>query len=134
MADRCCDLVQEVFSGVSDTGVNLLDFDFRLSPVVTEFNLTTHPALITGKALLMLLETIQRHDETTIAQSGKPCNADIDADSGGRCWQGLRNVTLRLDRGEPLATRLDYRDIAHLAWHVAAVAVANPAWARKCGR
>jgi hypothetical protein len=32
-ADRCGRLVQEVFAGVGDTGVNLLDVGFRLLPV-----------------------------------------------------------------------------------------------------
>ena len=127
LADRCCSLVQEIFSGVSDAGVNFLDFGFRLFPVTTELRLTTHAPLVTGKALLMFLEAVEWCDEAGVAHGGEPRDADIDADGGSRRGQWLLNFALRLDRGEPLATRLAYRNVTHLAQYITAVAVAYPA-------
>lgn len=127
LADRCCGLVQEIFSGVSDAGVNLLDFGFRLFPVITNFYFAAHATLIACKALLVFLEAILRRDEAAITHGGKPCNADIDTDGGGRCWQWRLDLALRLNRDEPLATRLAHSHIADFAQYIPAVAVAYPA-------
>src|SRR5216683_2590748 len=67
LADRRCGLVQEVFAGVGDAGVNLLDAGLRLLPVVAELDLAAHAALVTGQALLMLLEAVDRRDEARVA-------------------------------------------------------------------
>ena len=127
LADRRCGFVQEVFAGVSDAGVNLLDFGFRLFPVTAELDLAAHAALVARKALLMFLEAVERRDESAVAHRGKPRDADIDADGRRRCWQRLFDFALRLDRYEPLAARLTDGDISHLAQHITAVAVTYPA-------
>ena len=119
--------MQVVFSGVGDVAVNLLDAGFRLRPVTAEFDLAAHAALILGEALLMLLETVKRRDETAVAQGSKTRNADIDADSRGRRGQGLLYLALGLDRHIPLAAVARHGDVLRRAKRVLAVAVANPA-------
>ncbi len=89
LADRRCGFVQEVFPGIRNADVNLLDFGFRFFPVVAELDLAAHAPLVAGKVLLMLLEAAQRRDERFIAHRGEAGNADIDADSGCRHRQGL---------------------------------------------
>jgi hypothetical protein len=84
LADRCTGLVQKVFSGICDVGVNLLDFGFRLFPVVAEPDLAAHAALVAHKALLMLYEAVERCNEAPVAQCGEPGNTDIDADGSCR--------------------------------------------------
>ena len=58
MAGRGTGLMQEIFSGIRDSGVNLLNFGFRLFPVIAKLSFTTHAALIARKSLLMHLQTI----------------------------------------------------------------------------
>jgi hypothetical protein len=58
LADRCSGLVQEVFAGVGDTGVNLLNSGFLLFPVVAEFDFAAHAPLVAGQSLLVFLETV----------------------------------------------------------------------------
>lgn len=127
LADRRCGLVQEVFPGIGDTGMNLLDAGLRLLPVAAELDFAAHAALVARKALLMFLEAVERRDESTVAHRGKPGDADIDANGRRRGWQRLFDFALRLNRREPLAARLAHGDIAHLAQHIAAVAVTQPA-------
>ena len=86
LADRRCGFVQEVFAGVSDAGVNLLDFGFRLFPVTAELHLTAHAPLVTCKALLVHLKAVEWRNIALIAHGGEPRNADIDADSA--CCRG----------------------------------------------
>ena len=131
LADRRCGFVQEVFSGISDAGVNLLDFRFPLFPVTTEFHLAAHAALVTSKALLMLLEAVERREESRVAHGGEPGNADIDADCGGRRGKWVFHFALCLDRRKPLAARLTHGDVTYLTQNVAAVAIAQPAELRK---
>ena len=71
LADRRCGFVQEVFSGVGDTRMNFLNFGFRFFPVVAEFNLAAHAALVTCKTLLMLLEAVERRDIALVTQGGE---------------------------------------------------------------
>ena len=59
LADRGTGLMQEIFSGVRDSCVNLLNFSFRLFPVIAELDFTTHASLIACKALPVRLKTIQ---------------------------------------------------------------------------
>ena len=59
LADRGARFVQEVFSGVGDTGMNLLDSSFRLLPVAAEFNFAAHAPLVFGEALLVLLKAVE---------------------------------------------------------------------------
>ncbi len=42
LADRGTGLMQEIFSGVPDSSVHLLNFGFRLLPVVAGLLFTTH--------------------------------------------------------------------------------------------
>jgi len=123
LADRRCGFVQEIFPGVGDAGVNLLDAGLRLLPVVAELDLAAHPALVARKTLLVFLETVERRDEAAIAHGGETGHADIDADGRRRRGQWLFDLALRLNRREPLAARLAHGDITHLAQYVAAVAV-----------
>jgi putative transposase len=127
LADRRGGFVQEVFAGVGDAGVNLLDALFRLLPVVAELDLAAHAALVAGQPLLVLLETVERHEETGVAQRGEPCNANVDADGASRRRQRLRDLALRLNRHAPLAARLAHGDVAYLTEHVPAVAITPPA-------
>ena len=59
LAERGTGLMQEILSGVRDSGVKLLNFSLRLFPVIAEFDFTTHASLIACKSLLVRLETIQ---------------------------------------------------------------------------
>ena len=59
LADRGAGLMQKIFSGIRDSGVNLLNFSFCLFPVIAERLFTTHAALIARKSLLVRFETIQ---------------------------------------------------------------------------
>jgi len=83
-ADRRCGFVQEILPGISYIAVNLLNFGFRLFPVVAELDLAAHAPLVTGQALLMFFEAVERRDEARVAHCGEPGNANIDAD-GDRC-------------------------------------------------
>ena len=66
-ADRRCGFAQEVFTGVGDAGVNLLNAGLRLLPVVAELDLAAHAALEARRALLMFLEAVARCDKARIA-------------------------------------------------------------------
>ncbi len=77
--------MQEVFAGISDDGVDFLNFGFRFFPVVAELDLMAHAALVARKALLMLLEAVERRNETRVAHGGESCNADINADGACGC-------------------------------------------------
>ena len=123
LADRRCGFVQEVFTGIGDAGVNLLDAGLRLLPVVAELDLMAHTSLVTGQALLMFLEAVERRDIAFVAPGGKPGNADIDTDGRCRGGQRLFDFALRLNRREPLAARLTHGDIAQVAENVPAVAI-----------
>lgn len=124
---RAYNPVQEVFSGIGDTGVNLLDAGSCLFPVIAKFDLAAHAALVTCKTLLMFLKTVERRNEALIAHGGKPDNADIDA-NGCRCRrQRLLNLPFGLNRHEPFSVRLTYGGIADFTQHVPAVSIAQPA-------
>lgn len=84
--------------------MNFLDTGFRLLPVVVELDLAAHAALVAGKPLLMLLETVQGVDERLVALRGEAGDTDIDTDGCRRRGQRLLELALRLDRNEPLAT------------------------------
>ena len=66
-ADRRRGFVQEVFTGVGDAGVNLLNAGLRLLPVVAELDLAAHAALEARQALLMFLEAVARCDKALVA-------------------------------------------------------------------
>jgi hypothetical protein len=63
LADRGRGLVQVVAAGVADAGIDALD---------------------AGKALLVLVEAIERRDERAIGEGGEAGNADIDPDGARR--------------------------------------------------
>ena len=95
--------MQEVFSGVGDAGVNLLDFGACLLPVAAVFNLAAHAALIARQALLVLLEAVERGDESAVAHRGKAGNTHVDADknlqktsAANMCSCAIRFVLLHL--------------------------------------
>src|ERR1700733_1728886 len=96
-ADRCRAVVRQVESGAGDLGVNLPDTRFSAFPVLA--------------ALLLAAR--------------KP--AALDAHLRGRRMDRRRDLTLALDRKEPLGTRLPDCDVAHLTKDLPAVAVAYPA-------
>ena len=126
LADLARSLVQKVFTGVGDAGVHALDSGFRLLPVVAEFDLATHAALIPRKALLVLLEAVERFDRGAIAQGDKMGHSHVDADCFAMRQRRLY-LALRLDGDQPLAAGLADGSVLDFTQHVPAVAVANPA-------
>ena len=86
LADRGTGLVQEIFSGIRDSGVKLLNFSFCLFPVIAELLFTTHTALIACKSLLVRLETIQWRSIVAVTQRRETGNSDIDANGRCRHW------------------------------------------------
>ena len=86
LADRGTGLMQEVFSGVRDSGVNLLNVGFRLFPVITELDFTTHASLRARKALLVRLETIQWRNIAAVTQRRETGDSDIDTNCRCRRW------------------------------------------------
>jgi hypothetical protein len=60
-------LVQKVFPCIRDTGVNPLNFGDCLSPIIAEFDLAAHAALVPRQALLVSLEAAQRRYEAAVA-------------------------------------------------------------------
>ncbi len=127
LAERGRGFVQEILADVGDADVNLGDLGFCFPPVAAELDLAAHRPLVTRQPLLVLLEAVERRDVGAIAQRGKAGDTDIDADGGGRRGHGRRDLPLGLDRHEPRAARLAHGNVAHLAQHVAAVAIAQPA-------
>jgi hypothetical protein len=75
----------------------------------------------------MLFETVERLDVALIAQSGEPCNAEVDPDGAGCRWQRLRNFPLRLNRRKPFFASSRDSDVTQLAEYVATFAIAQPA-------
>lgn len=55
-----------------------------------------------------------------------PGNADINANGACRGWQRWLYFPFGLNRHEPFAARLAHGGVAHLAQHLAAVAIAQP--------
>ena len=100
LADLARSLVQKVFPGIGDAGMNALDAGVCLLPVVAEFDLATHAALIPGKALLGLLEAVERIDVAAVTQGGETGDPHVDADRF-TIRNRLFNFALRLDRYEP---------------------------------
>lgn len=129
LADRGGGLVQEIFTGIGC--VHLLNFGFFLFPVLAEFDLARHSPLVTRKALLVLLEAVERCNETAVAQGGKARNADIDAYGRGVGWHRLGHLPLGLDAGVPLDSALTQSHVPCHARNVPAVAVAHPAQFRQ---
>ena len=78
LADRGTGLMQEIFSGIRDNGVNLLNFNFCLFPVVAELLFTTHAALIACKSLLVRLEAIQWGNITAVTQRSETGDSNIN--------------------------------------------------------
>jgi hypothetical protein len=66
-----------VFPGVRDLGMNLLDLSLCLLPVVAEFNLAAHTALIPGQPLFVLLEAFEGSNKVSIAHGGEAGNAQV---------------------------------------------------------
>ncbi len=76
LADRRCGFVQEVFSDIGNAGVNLVNFGFRLFPVVAELDLVAHAALVARKALLVFVEALlsgaTKSASLNVAKRAKP--------------------------------------------------------------
>ena len=126
-ADRRCGFVQEVFAGIRNAGVNLLDVDFRPLPIAAVLDLAVQAPLVAGKALLMFLETAQRREERPITHRGESGNVGIDADRRCRHRRGLLELAPSLHRHEPLAAGLGESGSTHCALDVSAVSVTQPA-------
>ena len=126
-ADLCCGFVQEVFAGVSDAGVNFLNFPSGFVPVFAVFDLATHLPLVAAQPGLMLLEAAKRRNEAAVAQGGEPNNTHVDSNGASGCWHRLFYFALSLDTGEPLAARLADSDVLGRAKNVPAVAIPDPA-------
>ncbi len=86
LADRGTGLMQEIFSGVRDSGVKLLNFGFRLFPVIAELDFTTQAALRACKSLLVRLETIQWRNIAAVTQRRETGDSDIDTNCRCGCW------------------------------------------------
>ena len=71
LADRCRGLVQEVFAGAGNVGVDPLNPGFFLLPVVAEFDFAAHAPLVTRQTLLVRPETVERGNEAAITQVAK---------------------------------------------------------------
>src|SRR5690606_29472495 len=71
LADGSRGFVQIVAAGVADTGVDFLDFGFRLFPVVAELLFAAHGPLGLCQRLFLAFETIERGEITAVAQRGK---------------------------------------------------------------
>ena len=127
LADGCRGLVQEVAPCIGNTGVNGLDPPFGLVPVLAELHLAAHRPLVPRKTHLALPEAVQRCQERAVAERGKAGDAHVDPDGADGARDRLRNLTLGLDRDEPLAAAAGHGDIAHRAERIPAVAVAQPA-------
>ena len=86
LADRGTGLMQEIVSGIRDSGVNPLNFSFRLFPVIAELLLATHAALIMRQSLLMFFETIQWCNIVAVTQRRESSNPDIDTNCRCGDW------------------------------------------------
>ena len=86
LAERGTGLMQEIFSGIRYRGVNLLNFGFRLFPVITELDFTAHATLRARKALLVLLETIQWGNIAAVTQRRETGDSDINTNCRCGCW------------------------------------------------
>lgn len=84
MADRRCGFVHEIFVDICDVGVIRLDAGLRLLPVVAELNLSADAALVMGKALLVLLNAVDRRDVASFANGSEPGDTDIDTEGRRR--------------------------------------------------
>src|ERR1700728_1204037 len=124
-ADRCRALVQQVESGADDLGVNLPDPRFRAFPVLAALLLAAQSRLRLRQPVLVPFEAVERLEELAGGQGGEASHAD--AHLRGRRMDRRRDLTLGLDREEPLDTRLPDCDVAHLTKDLPAVAVAYPA-------
>jgi hypothetical protein len=111
LADHRGRFVQEVFSGIGDAGVHLLEFGFDLA---------AHVVLRLGEALLMLLETIKRRNKTPVTHRG-------NADARDRWMQRRLDFPLGLNADRLLAAVRGDGDVFRRAEDVPAVAGANPA-------
>ena len=74
----------------------------------------------------MLFEATQRLNEAAVAQCGEADNSHVDTNGAGGRWNGLFDVALSLDAGEPLAARLTDGDVFGCAENVTAVAIPHP--------
>lgn len=77
---------------------------FPLFPVIAEFDLAAHAALITRQPLLMLLEAIERLSMTAVAQRGKASHAHVDADGATGLGYRLSDRAFGLNAHEPPAS------------------------------
>lgn len=71
--------MQEIAADMGDAGMEHLDFGLGFLPVVAELRLARHDPLIACQSLFVLPETVERFDESTIAQRGEAGNRSIPA-------------------------------------------------------
>src|SRR4051794_5576721 len=105
--------------------MDTLNTGFRLLPVVAELLFAAQRLLPFAQGGCMPLETVEWGVDGAIREGGKPGHTQVDADRTA-LWQGLLNLSLRLDAYEPLATAEADRGILHRAEHRTAVAVTQP--------
>ena len=86
LAERGTGLMQEIFSGIRNSGVKLLNFGFRLFPVVAELLFTTHASLVACKSLLVRLKTIQWCNIAAVTQRRETVDSDINTNCRCRRW------------------------------------------------
>ena len=111
----------------ADAGVRVLHFPFGLEPVLAKFDFAAHAPLVTGQALLVLFEAVDRRVERAVRQRGKACNTHVDTNgrAGGR--HRLRHFALSLNTHVPLASIQADRGILERTQHLTAQTQAHPA-------
>lgn len=127
LADDGRGLVQGVAADVGDALVELRDLGSGFPPVVAELLFTGERPLVTGKALLVLLEAVYRLEHRAVRQGGKPGYPEVDADGGrGRVTRRF-NFHLDLDAYIPTSAGAGHSDLFRCAFDVSALAVTHPA-------
>ena len=127
LTDRRAGVVQSIVADIRDLALQTRHFGFGFAPIRRELHFAAYPALIEGKALFVLLESVCTINERAIGERGKTRYAEVDSDRRRRCVKRLRNFALGLDRDGPLFSIASDGDVLGLAFDLTALAKANPA-------
>ena len=97
LADRGHGLVQVVAADVADLLVAFRDQGFRLLPVAAELRFATHRPLITGKALWLFPEAVDRLEDRAIGERSEAVNVHVNAHDRSRRVHRFCHLALGLD-------------------------------------
>jgi hypothetical protein len=100
-------------------------------PVLAEFDPPPHPPLIALQAHLLPLQCLAWLDNFAIRESGEANDTEIHSNHGPRRMNRFLNLSLGLNRDKPFAAVSGDCDVAGMAFHLAAISVANPSQSRK---